>query len=47
MALALAMQRESRECARLLVEAGANRAVPSADHDAQENIYFVGHQNTP
>ena len=47
MALALAMQRESRECAQLLVEAGANRAVPSADHDAQENIYFVGHQNTP
>ena len=34
--------------ARSSLEAGANRAVvPSADHDAQENIYFVGHQNTP
>ena len=32
-------------CAQLLLEAGASRAVPSAKHDAQENIYFVGHQN--
>ena len=23
------------------------RAVPGTDRDAQENIYFVGHQNTP
>ena len=45
--LALAMQKEDRECAQLLLEAGASRAVASADHDAQENIYFVGHQNTP
>ena len=41
------MEREDRECAQLLLEAGASQAVPSANHDAQENIYFVGHQNTP
>ena len=41
------MQREDRECAQLLLEAGASRAVPSADRDAQENICFGGHQSTP
>ena len=40
------MQSEDRECAQLLLEAGANQATPSADHDTQENIYSVGHENT-
>ena len=47
--LALAMQREDRECAQLLLEAGASQAKARAHRggvDDPENVYFVGHQNS-
>ena len=47
--LALAMQREDRECAQLLLEAGASQAKARAHRDGvddPENVYFVGHQNS-
>ena len=47
--LALAMQRENRECAQLLLDAGASQAQARAHRggvDDPENVYFVGHQNS-
>ena len=47
--LALAMQREDRKCAHLLVEAGATQAKARAHQgvaDNPENVYFVGHQSS-
>ena len=47
--LALAMQREDRKCAHLLLEAGATQAKARAHQgvaDNPENVYFVGHQSS-